>query len=230
MRKFWGVAKNENFSVGCTGKTVFVYDSNGKETAKFSDFPHAYKAVFMPNKNIIAVKSTEGSLGFYNLDTLSLIKLVTITKIGAQDEGFTFSPDGKYFYNIEKPNDTTRTELAVYETENFTKTETIFADNEKMVLDCLEFDETGVCYVLGFMRGDTGIIANGFTAIFDRENKTLVDIRPHEIKTYNYLHAYKKCELYGFTEKSVELNPALSKLAEIPKTSVKEVFLGSFPA
>ena len=79
MRKFWGVAKNENFSVGCTGKTFFVYDSNGKEIAKFSDFPHTYKAVFMPNKNIIAVKSTEGSLGFYNLDTLSLIKLVTVT-------------------------------------------------------------------------------------------------------------------------------------------------------
>ena len=224
MKKFWGVAKNENFSVGCTGKTVFVYDSNGKETAKFSDFPHAYKAVFMPNKNIIAVKSTEGSLGFYNLDTLSLIKLVTITKIGAQDEGFTFSPDGKYFYNIEKPNDTTRTELGVYETEHFTKVDTLFADNEKMVLDCLEFDETGVCYVLGFMRGDTGIIANGFTAIFDRENKTLTDIRPHDLETYDYLQAYKSWELDGFTEKALEFNPELSDLEEITKTSVKEVF------
>ena len=74
------------------------------------------------------------------------------------------------------------------------------------------------------MRGDTGIIANGFTAIFDRENKTLTDIRPHDLETYDYLQAYKSWELDGFTEKALEFNPELNDLEEITKTSVREVF------
>lgn len=225
MRKFSGYYKNEHYSVGCNGKTVYIYDSKNKEIAKFSDFPYAYNAAFMPNKNIIAVKSTEGSLGFYDLEKLSLIKLYTITKSGAQDEGFAFSPDGKFFYNIEKPKSSTQTELAIYETESFTKVDTLFADNEKMVLDCLEFDpETGVCYVLGFMRNEEGIIDYGFAAIFDRENKTVTDIRRLDHKTYEYFEAYKSWELDGFTEKGLESNFILSELSKIKKTSIKEVF------
>ena len=44
---------------------------------------------------MIAVKSTEGFLGFYDLDSLALIKKITVTRIGAQDEGcllYTSSP------------------------------------------------------------------------------------------------------------------------------------------
>ena len=74
MRKFWGFYQNESYSVGCNGSTVYVYDKVGKEIAKFKDFPYAYKATFMPGKNIIAVKSTEGYIGFYDLNSLSLIK------------------------------------------------------------------------------------------------------------------------------------------------------------
>ena len=70
MKKFQGYYKNEQYGVGCNGKTVYIYDSANKEIAKFSDFPYAYNAAFMPNKNIIAVKSTEGCLGFYDLDKL----------------------------------------------------------------------------------------------------------------------------------------------------------------
>ena len=96
-----------------------------------------------------------------------------------------------------------------------------------MVLDCLEFDpETGVCYVLGFMRNDDGIIDYGFAAIFDREKRSITDIRKLDRKTYEYLEAYKSWELDGFTEKGLESNFILSELEEIKKTSVKEVFEG----
>lgn len=40
MRKFWGFYKNESYSVGCNGGTVYIYDSTGTELAKFRDFPY----------------------------------------------------------------------------------------------------------------------------------------------------------------------------------------------
>ena len=88
MKKFWGFYKNESYSVGCNGGTVYIYDLTGKELAKFRNFPYAYTAAFKPESNMIAVKSTEGCLGFYDLDSLSLLKKITVTKMGTQNEGF----------------------------------------------------------------------------------------------------------------------------------------------
>ena len=83
MRKFWGFYKNRSYSVGCNGGSIYIYGQNGKELAKFKDFPYAYTAAFKPNSNIVAVKSTEGYLGFYDLDSLSLIKKIIVTRLGA---------------------------------------------------------------------------------------------------------------------------------------------------
>ena len=83
MRRFWGFYQNGSYSVGCNGRTVYIFDKAEKEIARFNDFPYAYSAAFMPGKNIIAVKSTGGVLGFYDLDSLSLLKKITVTKIGA---------------------------------------------------------------------------------------------------------------------------------------------------
>ena len=75
MRKFWGLYKNDKYIVGCNGATVYVYDTDWKELAKFNDFPYAYNGAFKPGSNVIAVKSTEGYLGFYDLDTLRILLL-----------------------------------------------------------------------------------------------------------------------------------------------------------
>lgn len=131
MRKFWGFYKNESYSVGCNGSTVYIYDSTGTELAKFRDFPYAYTAVFKPNSNVIAVKSTEGFLGFYDLDSLALIKKITVTRIGAQDEGFAFTPNGRYFYNIEKPVNSCQTQLSIYDAVSFEKMNTLFTNEKK---------------------------------------------------------------------------------------------------
>ena len=131
MRKFWGFYKNESYSVGCNGGTVYIYDSTGTELAKFRDFPYAYTAVFKPGSNVIAVKSTEGFLGFYDLDSLALIKKITVTRIGAQDEGFAFTPDGRYFYNIEKPVNSCQTQLSIYDAVSFEKMKTLFTNEKK---------------------------------------------------------------------------------------------------
>lgn len=225
MRKFWGFYKNESFNVGCTGGTVYIYDSNGKELKKFKDFPYAYKAAFMPNNDIIAVKSTAGYIGFYNLDSLSLIKKHKVANRGAQDEGFVFSANGKFFYNIEKPVFSTATQLGIYETGSFNKINTLFTDNKKMVLQHLEIDKkTGCCYVLGFMRSEnSGVLDYGFVAIFDEEKLIIDNIRKVD-NGYGYLYAYKNWELMGFTDKALEWNYSLKELDKIPPITIKETF------
>ncbi|MDD6085830.1 MAG: hypothetical protein PUB76_07655 [Oscillospiraceae bacterium] len=224
MRKFWGFYRNESYSIGCNGNIIYVYDKNEKEIAKFKDFPYAYTAAFMPQKNIIAVKSTEGILGFYNLDTLSLIKKITITRIGGQDEGFCFSADGKLFYNIEKPTCSVKLQLAVYETENFSKICTLFTEDIQMIIEYLEFDnETDTYYLLGYMCDDKNMFDHGFVAIFNTENQRLENIHYIERKQYEYLSNYKQWEMSGFTEKSLKWSP-LKSLKQINSTSIKEIY------
>lgn len=224
MRKFWGFYQNESYSVGCNGGTVYVYDKASKEVAKFKDFPYAYNAAFMPGKNIIAVKSTEGCIGFYDLNALSLLKKITITRIGAQDEGYAFSPDGSLFYNIEKPISSTKTQLGIYEMQSFEKIETLFDDDMRMVLEFLEFNsENDKCYVLGFMRDDEGVFDYGFVALFDSEKHIIYSIHAISKKQYNYLHSYKRWELSGFTEKALEC-VSIKKFEGIGEISIKAVF------
>lgn len=222
MRKFWGFYKNSSYSVGCNGGTVYIYDSNGKEAAKFRDFPYAYTAAFKPNSNIIVVKSTVGYLGFYDLDSLSLIKKITVTRLEAQDEGFAFTPDGKYFYNIEKPISSIRTQLSIYDTKSFEKINALFANENKMFLDDIEFDnETGIAYLLGFMRNDAdGVFEYGFVGKLDVESSSVIGVHALREKQYNYLYRYKRWERSGFTEKSLEWNP----LNKTKSTSIKIVF------
>lgn len=225
MRKFWGFYKNNSYSVGCNGGTIYIYDSNGKELSKFKDITYAYTAAFKPNSNIIAVKSTEGYLCFYDLDSLSLIKKITVTRLGTQDEGFAFTPDGKFFCNIEKPISSAQTQLSIYDTESFEKVNILFADEKKMFLDDIEFDsETGIAYLLGFMRNDTdGVFEYGFAGKLDLEGGSVINIHELREKQYNYLHWYKFWERSGFTEKSLEWNP-LNKIKHIEETSIKMVF------
>ena len=224
MKKFWGFYRNEFYSVGCNGNTIYVYDKNEKEIAKFKDFPYAYTAAFMPQKKIIAVKSTEGILGFYNLNTLSLIKKITVTKIDGQDEGFCFSADGKLFYNIEKPICSIKTQLSVYETETFSKILTLFTEDTQIVMEYLEFDnKTNICYLSGYMCDDKNMFDHGFVAVFNTETQKLEDIHYIERKQYDYLSNYKQWQMSGFTEKSLKWNP-LKSLEHVNSTIIKEVY------
>ena len=223
MRKFWGFYKNKDYSVGCNGGTIYVYDVNGKELAKFKDFPYAYTAAFKPNSNIVAVKSTAGFLGFYDLDAFALIKKITVTRIGAQDEGFAFTPDGRYFCNIEKPVCSYQTQLSIYDAATFEKVNSFFVNESKMVLDNIEFDNAAdICYVFGFMRDDTGTFDYSFVGKLDIESGTVSDIRTLDEKQYDYLRWYKRWEKSGFTEKAFENNP-LNQLDHIEETSIKAV-------
>ena len=70
MPKFWSLISNGKYKVGCTGQTVYIYDQNGTELAKFKDLPYAYTAAFSPKGDIFVVKSTAGRIAVYSLADL----------------------------------------------------------------------------------------------------------------------------------------------------------------
>ena len=216
MRKFWGYYDNGIYRIGCNGNTVYVFDQNNEELTKFKDIRYAYTGAFMPDKNVFAIKSTEGSLAFYDLDNLSLIKKIVITRIGAQDEGFAFSPDGKFFYNIEKPVSSCRTQLSIYDTTDFSKVRTLFADREDMHLTILEFNaQTEICYILGFMRKSDGVFDYGFIGVWQEEKEMISQIKQLTYEQYEYFGAYKHWELAGFTDKTFMNRSVLYRMKNI---------------
>ena len=223
MRKFWGFYDNGIYRVGCNGSSIYVYNQNNKEISRFKDIKYAYVGVFQPGTNIFVAKSTEGSLAVYDLEKGELLSKIVITRDGAQDEGIAFSPDGKYLYNIEKPFQSTRTQLTIYETVNYTVLKTLFAGELQMHLEFLEFSkdsENG--YMLGFMRNERGVFEYGFIGKLSGEN--ISDIkRLNSEEEYDYIHAYKAWEQSGYTEKSFEWT-SIKRYSEKPHVLLEQVY------
>lgn len=223
MRKFWGFYDNNTYRVGCNGGTIYIYDQNNIELGKFKDIKYAYEGAFQPNTNIFVAKSTEGSLAVYDLDKMLLLKKIVITRIGAQDEGFAFSPDGKLFFNIEKPYLSTRTQLTVYSTIDYQVIGILFQGNHDICLETLEFDKASRnCYIFGFARNSKGIFDYGFVGKLVRGKI----VKPQKLteKEYDYIRAYKSWELSGYTAKTLELSNVLKNLSDRPHVSLREIY------
>lgn len=204
MPKFWSYISNGKYSVGCTGQTVYLYDKNGTELAKFKDLIYAYTAAFSPKDDIFAVKSTDGRLAVYSLEKLCLIKKFRFSKVdGSQDDNFCFSPDGEQLYNLERHIESYRTALSVYRTSDFSLEKRLFSDDLKTKLSTIEFDnDTNSYYLLGFLR-DNKITASEFfvAKLCDDELK---DIKYISEKEHDFYRGYKDLESKGFTEKAKE--------------------------
>ncbi len=74
MKNFWGYATNGEFSVGCTGQTIYLYDKGNNEIKKFKDIIYAYTPAISPDGKLFIVKSTNGTFAAYSLETFRLIK------------------------------------------------------------------------------------------------------------------------------------------------------------
>jgi sugar lactone lactonase YvrE len=134
MKKFWGYVSNNDFSVGCTGQTVFLYDKDGNELGKFKDIIYGYTPMISPDGTLFIIKSTDGRLAVYSLETFSLIKKFRFSKVdGAQDDGFCFSPEGKFFINIERQKDDLHSAISVYDTTDFSLTKQILLGEDMML-------------------------------------------------------------------------------------------------
>ena len=203
MKKFWGWASNDKFSIGCTGQTVYLYDKSGNELAKFKDITYGYTPMISPDGTLFVVKSTEGRLAVYSLETLSLIKKFRFSKVdGAQDDGFCFSPDGEMFFNVERQKDDLHSAISIYDTTDFSLSNQILL-GEDMMLDHIEFDKaTNTYYVLGFMRDANRVYDYEFVAEFkDNQIKNITAISDDDRDFYR---SYKHLEIMGFSEKAYE--------------------------
>ena len=222
MRKFWGFYDNGIYRVGCNGSSIYVYDQNNKELYRFTDINYAYVGSFQPKTNIFVAKSTEGSLAVYDLERGTLLHKIVITQIGAQDEGIVFSPDGSRLYNIEKPNQSTRTQLTIYRTNNYSVLKTLFSEEIHMHLDFLEFskdDDYG--YILGFMKDTSGVFDYGFIGRFLGEK--ISPIKRLSNEEYTYIQVYKKWEQSGYTEKMLEWS-SINKYSERPHVLLDHIY------
>lgn len=199
MRNFISYIKNDKYAIGCTGQTVYVYDNEGAELAKFKDLPYAYMSAISPNGDIFVVKTTEGRLAVYSLETLSLIKKFRYSKVNcAQDDGFCFSSDGRYLVNLERQGDDLHSAVSVYETKDFSRVSQLLLD-ENMMVSHIELAD-GEYYILGFMRGADFVITSGFVGKFASgqiQDLLLISEQEHE-----FYENYLNLKMMGFTEKA----------------------------
>lgn len=174
MPNLKSIVENEQYRIGCTGQTVYVYDKNGAELGKFKDLIYAYTAAISPLGNIFVVKSQEGRLAVYSLETMSLLKKFRFSKVNySQDDGCCFSPDGKYFLNVERQGDDLHSAISVYAVSDFSLVSRIFLGESMMIEHIQELD--GEYYVLGFLRGDDGVITSPFVAKY--KNGAICDVK-----------------------------------------------------
>ena len=192
MPRFVSYISNGIYDIGCTGQTVYVYDKNGTELAKFKDLIYAYYAVISPCGDILVVKSTDGRLAVYSLEGLSLVKKFRFSKVNyAQDDGFCFSADGKYFINIERQIDELHSVISVYDTSDFGVISQISLGDSGMVQAIEQVD--GEFYVLGFWRDTNLIITQNFVAKYkDGKICESVNITQNEYEYYNELLLNKR--------------------------------------
>lgn len=200
MKKFWAFISNGNFSIGTTGQTVYLFDKNQNEIHQFKDIPYGYTPMFSPDGRLFVIKSTTGRLAVYSLETFSLIKKFRFSKVdGAQDDGFCFSEDSKYFINIERQGDDLHSAISVYSTNDFSRVSQLLIEEDAMI-DCIEFDDnTKEYYVLGFVRGDP---IHGFVAKY--KNNPVVDKVEITENEYDFYDSYLRLKIMGFTEKAYE--------------------------
>lgn len=224
MKKYQGYAQNEKFKVGLNGKTVYIFDNDENELARFQDAPYMYRGKFIPNTNTLVVKSTAGWLLFYDLDNLVLIKKIRFSNIGSQTKNFAITQDGKYLYNVESPNYSTRTQLTKYDLGTLKPVITSFHNSETIFLKYVEISNE-TTFLFGFMRDDKGIKDYGFISQYKEigEKCMLQDGKRIADAVYEKISQYKDCEDFGFTQKSLEYS-GLEKIEDLEPYTLSRVY------
>lgn len=224
MKKYQGYTQNKNFKVGLNGQTIYIYDNEEKELARFQDAAYMYRGKFIPNTNILVVKATSGWLLFYDLDKLELMKKIKFSNIGSQDENFDITPDGKYLYNIEAPKSSTKTRLTKYDLKTLKPIITPFHNLDNIFLKYIEIYNDNI-YLFGFIRNDEGIKDYGFIGLYKEigEKCGIQGVKKIDDNIYDKVNQYKVCEDYGFTQKSLRYRQ-LEKMEDLEKITLKDAY------
>lgn len=221
MKRFWSYISDGKHSVGCTGGTVYVYDSDGLELAKLKDISYAYLPAISPDGRILAVKSTDGRFAVYSLEELRLIKKFRYSKVDcAQDDSFCFSKDGTRIINLERQGDCLHHGISEYSTDSLELVSQLLFEGRTSA-DRIECD-TGSdgYYILGYE-------SKGFVARYENGELFLRDRAVISAEEYNFYRKYKELEQNGFTEKAFEWAYMDCELEDIKnkKYTLKELYL-----
>lgn len=221
MKKFKSYIKNEQYAIGCTGTTVYVYDLEGNELARFKDLQYGYNPMFNPVRNEFIVKSTDGRLAYYSLDEMRLIKKFRFSKVdGSQDDSFCFSKDGALFYNLERHIVSYNSGLSVYDVNDFSVVRTFAIEDENLRLHDIQCDyETGEIYLLGEKRDDSE--NENFAAILGRDGLEKVAYISESVA--DYYHWSISLEISGFTDYAFEWTPKPPKEIEYKPVQIKDL-------
>lgn len=232
MRDYWSLTGNDRYDIGCTGQTVFLLDKKGTEIAKFKDLIYAYDAAISPCGDIFAVNSSEGILAVYSFSPPALQKKFRYAKADwGGGDSFCFSPDGSEFFHIQPYLSCLRTSLAVYDTGSFTLKKRILYEDDRLVLDVIEYDrESGDYFLLGFYRNTDGIASKYFVGKLKGDELSQIIEIPE--KTHWFYHFFCLLRAHGFTKKShrwsyfekdlEELKRSDYFLADLWKSGVRE--------
>lgn len=203
MKNFWTYISNGKYCVGCSKNKIYLYDNGGNELTTFKDIEPKF-AVFSPNENIFIVKSAQSFFAVYSADAKQLLHKVTFAKgFALQEDGMCFSPDGKYFINIEEQQDLSVKGhaddkcISVYETQGYTRVARYDLD-DKTEAEYIEYGDDGIPYILGFTRRDDGVFKNRFIAKLSEEG--IVEMRVIQEEDYKFYENFKILQMYGFTE------------------------------
>ena len=221
MRKFASYIKNEKYAIGCTGGTVYVYDLDGNELAKFKDIKYGYDPMFNPVRNEFIVKSTDGRLAYYSLDDMKLIKKFRFSKVdGSQDDSFCFSKDGAYFYNLERHIVSYNSGLTIYDVDDCSVVRVFAIDDENLRLHDIQCDyETGKIYLLGEKRDDSD--NENFAASLGADGLEKVVYISERVA--DYYHWSISLEISGFTDYAFECTPKPPKGIEYKPVQIKDL-------
>ena len=200
VKKFWGFYSNGTYQVGCQEHTMYLYDAAGRELARFKDLRYAPLGAFQPGTTRFLLRSTAGRIAVYDCDERKLLKKFDFSTVHfAQDDGFCFAPDGKYFYNIERFPVDIKTRLRVYETESFTPVREL---GEKNLSEILYDESRDRVQLLYFTRSADGCFDQGYVGTL--EGETIAMLRRLSEEEYEFLRGWLSLRNSGFTEKAME--------------------------
>ena len=227
-KQFWTYLETDKYNIGLTSKTVYIYDKEGNEIASFKDLSYGYMGCVSNNQKLLAVKGSEGRIAIYSLEKLELIKKYRFSKVdGSQDDNFTFSPDDKYFLNIERHISSTKTVLSIYDTKDFSLHKRLLDDND-LVISFIEYDKVFKEYfILGFIRNPQTKVAEKYF-VCKLENEELNGIKYISTSEYDFYSFAKKVEFEGFTEESYKwssiIKPVSLKSLKVTNLSLSKLW------
>ena len=179
---------------------MYLYDAAGRELARFKDLRYAPLGAFQPGTNRFLLRSTAGRIAVYDCDERKLLKKFDFSTVHfAQDDGFCFAPDGKYFYNIERFPVDIKTRLRVYETESFTPVREL---GEKNLSEILYDESRDRVQLLYFTRSADGCFDQGYVGTL--EGETIAMLRRLSEEEYEFLRGWLSLRNSGITEKAME--------------------------